>query len=381
MTETKVLTAERIVLIRNLANGLLDLPHVGASALERERYLQNARALAETYMPALLAALEAAQDALEDMREERDARVSGDSYMEVEEERDKALAEMKGERALRQALQERFDRETDSWAKALEEVRAALAKAEGERDQALRERAEISRKHNALLSEADRARALRDATLASGLDVVKRCTDAERKLAEGRADRDQFMRLEEQARARVAELEGALAKADRACQAATTAIRENLPGFTGDIELLVDAQNAIREARPAAPPEQAPRTDDGARPCSECRHSERCRFLLGPSYRAAGPCDWDPSRFQPARPADVGAAPDLARLGDMAAEEARKLAQAGDPLCARDLGGVIPCAHRKSEHRPQCCGNQPGETICPCHLFVSPGAGESEGTR
>jgi len=77
--------------------------------------------------------------------------------------------------------------------------------------------------------------------------------------------------------------------------------------------------------------------------------------------------------------APTGTAPDLSRFGDMAAEEARKLGVAGDPLCARDLGGVLPCAHRKSEHRPQCCGNQPGETICPCHLFVSPGAGESEG--
>lgn len=31
--------------------------------------------------------------------------------------------------------------------------------------------------------------------------------------------------------------------------------------------------------------------------CDTCRHTERCRWLLGESYRPNGPCDWVPSRW------------------------------------------------------------------------------------
>lgn len=60
------------------------------------------------------------------------------------------------------------------------------------------------------------------------------------------------------------------------------------------------------------PPE---RPASGARPCSECHRSDLCQFLLGPSYRAEGPCDWDPSRFQPVDPADVDETPAAPQAG------------------------------------------------------------------
>jgi len=58
--------------------------------------------------------------------------------------------------------------------------------------------------------------------------------------------------------------------------------------------LLVALAAAKRECKDV--PAQ-PRTDEGARPCRDCRHSSRCKWLLGPSYKDAGPCDWSPSRF------------------------------------------------------------------------------------
>lgn len=33
------------------------------------------------------------------------------------------------------------------------------------------------------------------------------------------------------------------------------------------------------------------------RRCDSCFHSIRCQWLLGDSYNPAGPCDWDPSRW------------------------------------------------------------------------------------
>ena len=136
---------------------------------------------------------------------------------------------------------------------------------------------------------------------------------------------EQASTSDDKLRARVAELEGALATArDDALEAAAGACRSYAAAcraqnddaeHDAEVEALkADAAESMAKEleamKSAAPPEQAfapPRTDDGARPCSECRHSKMCKWLLGVNYQDAGPCDWDPSRFQPARPADVGA--------------------------------------------------------------------------
>lgn len=34
--------------------------------------------------------------------------------------------------------------------------------------------------------------------------------------------------------------------------------------------------------------------------CQDCAHQERCKWLLGTSYRPDGPCDWTPSKWSQA---------------------------------------------------------------------------------
>ncbi len=40
-------------------------------------------------------------------------------------------------------------------------------------------------------------------------------------------------------------------------------------------------------------------TDRKPEPCDSCMRSYFCRAFLGESYRADGPCDWEPSRYSP----------------------------------------------------------------------------------
>lgn len=70
----------------------------------------------------------------------------------------------------------------------------------------------------------------------------------------------------------------------------------------------------------------------------------------------------------------------LKRQGDAAIEEARLLAQAGNPLCAREGCGHPLSVHQQgsdSELPPGCwrmvCGEDGDETYCPCPGFIAPG--------
>lgn len=261
---TTVLTAERIVLIRNLANGLLDLPHVGASALERERYLQNARALAETYMPALLAALEAAQEAL--VKAEgalhRDKTGLGAALAEIAKVVKGYGWIVRGE-----------------WASYSYEARTA---------ETMRAEATWA------LEAVDKLAA--DALGASG-------ALAQQMLCPPAAPPEQASTSDDKLRARVAELEGALASARAALERLANQYEQEHEPWERPAWLTANLP-------PAAPPEQAtapPRTDDGARARALQEAISVVKALREPHNTQMRAIE---ALEKLARPADVGAAPE-----------------------------------------------------------------------
>lgn len=246
METTAKLTAEQLEEIRKRADVVERGPGENPCLAEK---------LAGEDVPALLAALEAAQDALALSEDGRDA--VSDLEAERWQARLHALEGVREQDASGNESGDPLDYTADCVKKALDALNEELADARNEL-------AGIERMAELLREERDEARSrLADVDAALAPKRAPRRVDAPAPtLAEEVAEL--IRRVETAGRssvrnaARVAELEGALAKADRACQAATSAIRENLPGFKGDIELLVDAQGAIREVRAAAPPEQAP---------------------------------------------------------------------------------------------------------------------------